>query len=67
MSANVTGKHLCNILNMDIGNYNVTDNTKVATVRPIYKKNPEMNYIKLQTHFVIKWFQKFMKGTYTIR
>ena len=32
---------------MDIGNYNVTDNTKVATVRPIYKKNPEMNYIKL--------------------
>ena len=30
--------HLCNITNMDIENYNVSDNTKVATVGPIYKK-----------------------------
>ena len=39
MSANVIDKHLCNIINMDIENYNVSDNTKVATVRPKYKKN----------------------------
>ena len=38
MSANLIEKHLCNIINMDIENYNVPDNTKVATVRPIYKK-----------------------------
>ena len=31
-------KHLCNIINMDIDNYNVPDNTKVATARPLYKK-----------------------------
>ena len=38
MSANVIDKHLCNIINMDIENYNVPENTKVATIRPIYKK-----------------------------
>ena len=35
------------IINMDIENYNVPDNTKVATVRPIYKKksrNESKNY-----------------------
>ena len=40
MSANVIDKHLCNIINMDIENYNVPENTKVATIRPIYKKKP---------------------------
>ena len=38
MSANVIDKHLCNIINVDIENYNVPENTKVATIRPIYKK-----------------------------
>ena len=38
MSANVTGKHLWNIINMDIESYNVPDNSKVETVRPLYKK-----------------------------
>ena len=38
ISVNLIEKHLCNIINMDIENYNVPDNTKVATVRPIYKK-----------------------------
>ena len=38
ISTNVVDKHLCNIINTDIQNYNVPDNTKVATVRPIYKK-----------------------------
>ena len=38
MSANVIDKHLCNIINMDIENYNIPENTKVATIRPIYKK-----------------------------
>ena len=38
MSTNVIDKHLCNIINMDIENYNVPENTKVATIRPIYKK-----------------------------
>ena len=38
MSANVIDKHLCNIINMDIENYNVPENTKVATIRPTYKK-----------------------------
>ena len=38
MSANVIDKHLCNIINMDIENSNVPENTKVATIRPTYKK-----------------------------
>ena len=38
MSANVIGKHLWIIINMDIDNYNVPDNNKVATVRPTCKK-----------------------------
>ena len=38
MSVNMIEKHLCNIINMDIDNYNVPDNTKVATARPLYKK-----------------------------
>ena len=29
---------------MDIENYNVPDNTKVATIRPIFKKDSEMNW-----------------------
>ena len=35
MSANVFDRDLCNIINIDIDNYNVLDNTKVATVRHI--------------------------------
>ena len=35
---NVIDKHLRNIINMGIENYNVPDKTKVATVRPIHKK-----------------------------
>ena len=38
MSTDVTDKHLCNIINMGIENYNVPDNTKVATVISVYKK-----------------------------
>ena len=38
MSANVIDKHLYDIINMDIENYNVPDNTKLVTGRPIYKK-----------------------------
>ena len=41
MSANVTIKHLCNMIYMNIDNYNAPDNTKVATVRPIYKKKSQ--------------------------
>ena len=38
MSADVIDKNLCNVLNLDLENFIVPDNTKVATVRPIYKK-----------------------------
>ena len=44
MSSNVIGKHLCNSINMDIENYNVPDNTKVAQLFiELDKKNSEMN------------------------
>ena len=43
MPANVIDKHLCNNINMDIDNYNVSDKTEVATVRLLYKENPETN------------------------
>ena len=59
MSANVTDKHLCNIKNMDIENYNVPDNNKVATVRPICKKKPrnELENYRLYS------FQSMKKAT----
>ena len=43
-------KHLCNIINMDIDNYNVPGNTKVATARPLYKKKSrnELENYRLQ-------------------
>ena len=40
----VIDKRLCSIINMDIENYNVPDNTKVATIRPIFKKDSEINW-----------------------
>ena len=47
MSANVIDNHLFNIMDIDIEKYNVSDNTKVATFRPIYKsksRNELENY-----------------------
>ena len=47
ISANVIDKHLFSIIDIDIEKYNVSDNTKVATVRPIYKnksRNELENY-----------------------
>ena len=38
MFANVIDKHLCNIINMDIENSNVSNNTKVSIARPVYNK-----------------------------
>ena len=38
MFANVIDKHLCNIIIMDIENYDVSNNTKVTIVRPVYNK-----------------------------
>ena len=38
ISANVIEKLLCNIINKDIDNFNVSDNTKVPTIRPLHQK-----------------------------
>ena len=38
MSSNMIDKNLWNIINIDIESYNVLDNTKVETIRPLYKK-----------------------------
>ena len=38
ISANVIEKPLCNIINKDIDNFNVSDNTKVPTIRPLHQK-----------------------------
>ena len=50
MSVNMIEKHLYNIINMDIDNYDVSDNTKVATARPLYKKKSrnELENYRLQ-------------------
>ena len=57
------------ILNMDIENYNVSDNTKVATVRPIYKKksrNESENYrpVSLLNAFS-KIFESYLHNSMT--
>ena len=50
MSVNMIEKHLCNLINMDIDNYNVPDNTQVATARPLCKKKSsnELENYRLQ-------------------
>ena len=71
------GKHLCNIIYMDIENYNVPDNTKVAVT--VYRAIQEKSRNELENQrpsFTIKrvpgpvsllmLFQAFIKDTHTI-
>ena len=37
-------KPLCNIINKDIDNFNVTDNTKVPTIRPLHQKKHKQGF-----------------------
>ena len=39
LSANVIDSHLANIINHDLNNNSISEGTKVATVRPTYKKS----------------------------
>ena len=60
--------HLCNITNMDIENYNVSDNTKVATVGPIYKKNSRNeleNYRPVSLNAFSKIYERYMRNSIT--
>ena len=57
MSANVVGKHLCNIINMDIITY-IPDSTKVATVRPTYKKKSGNELVHFRPVSLLNYFSK---------
>ena len=39
LSANIIDCHLANIINFDLDNNSFSEDTKLATVRPIYKKS----------------------------
>ena len=39
LSANIIGSHLANIINHDIDNNSFSEDAKIATVHPIYKKS----------------------------
>ena len=62
MSPNVTGKYLCKIINTNIENYNVLDNTKVATGKPIYKKKPRNKLENYKPVSLLNTFSKIYEG-----
>ena len=66
MPANVTDKHLYNIINMDNENYNVPDNTEVAAVRPISKKKSRKELEKYRLVSLLNAFSKIYER-YIIR
>ena len=41
LSANIIDSHLANIINHDLDNNSFSEDAKITTVRPIYKKNDE--------------------------
>ena len=58
MSANIIDSHLCNLINMDIDNDDFSDGGKIASVRPLFKKNLEIKLkITDQSHLLIIFFQ----------
>ena len=42
LSANIIDSHLANIINHDLDNNSFSEDAKITTVRPIYKKNDRM-------------------------
>ena len=69
MSANLTNKHICNIINVDINNYNVPDNLKVATVRPLHKRrsrNKLKNYRRVSLlNSYSKIYERYIRNSIT--
>ena len=49
---------------MDIDNYNVPDNTKVATVRLLYKKKSRNELENYRPVSLLNAFSKIIKDTY---
>ena len=74
----MTDKHLCNIINIDVDNYNVPDNTKFATVRLIYKRksrNESENYrpisllnafTKIYERYILNYITPFVNNFFPI-
>ena len=58
MFANVIDKHLCNIIIMDIENYDVSNNTKVTIVRPVYNKESRELFENYRPVLLLNAFSK---------
>ena len=67
VSANVIEKHLCSIINMDIDNYNVPDNTKVATARAICRKKSRNELESYRPVSLLNAISKISNDTYSIQ
>ena len=63
LAASVIDSHLTNIINNDLSNNAFSDSAKLASVRPIYKKD-DRNEIKnyRPASILNSFFQKYMKS-----
>ena len=58
LSANIIDSHLANIINHDLDNNSFSEDAKITTVRPIYKKNDRMK-LKILNYFS-KVYERFL-------
>ena len=60
MSASVIDSHLANIINNDITKNAFSEKAKVASVRPIFKKNELEKIENYRSKFLLEKFKSFI-------
>ena len=66
LSANIADSHLCNIINKDLESNSFSDEAKIASARPIYKKKFRHQVQKYKPVSILNAFQKYMTGIFLI-
>ena len=66
LSANIADSHLCNIINKDLKSNSFSDEAKIATARPIYKKKCRHQVQNYKPVSILNAFQKYMTGLFLI-
>ena len=64
LSANVIDSHLTNLINSDIKKNSFSEGAKIASVRPIFKKNERENVLncfsKIYEKYILEQFKSFL-------
>ena len=58
LSANIIDSHLANIINHDLDNNSFSEDAKITTVRPIYKKNDRHEIENYRPVSILNYFSK---------